>query len=64
MRNSPATAGLASFFLTSAASRCRHTLEHVVRCRDPGRGGVAMWVKPEFKIIEICAEVTAYAYRK
>ncbi|MGO4106618.1 pyrroloquinoline quinone precursor peptide PqqA [Paenibacillus sp. YAF4_2] len=23
-----------------------------------------MWVKPEFKIIEICAEVTAYAYRK
>ncbi|WP_372339130.1 pyrroloquinoline quinone precursor peptide PqqA [Cohnella sp. WQ 127256] len=23
-----------------------------------------MWVKPDFKIIEICAEVTAYAYRK
>ncbi|XID96247.1 pyrroloquinoline quinone precursor peptide PqqA [Paenibacillaceae bacterium WGS1546] len=23
-----------------------------------------MWVKPNFKIIEICAEVTAYAYRK
>ncbi|MBB6638302.1 pyrroloquinoline quinone precursor peptide PqqA [Cohnella cellulosilytica] len=23
-----------------------------------------MWVKPAFKIIEICAEVTAYAYRK
>ncbi|WP_442956023.1 pyrroloquinoline quinone precursor peptide PqqA [Paenibacillus sp. MMO-177] len=23
-----------------------------------------MWVKPEFKIIEICAEVTAYALRK
>ncbi|WP_372637773.1 pyrroloquinoline quinone precursor peptide PqqA [Cohnella sp.] len=23
-----------------------------------------MWVKPEFKIIELCAEVTAYAYRK
>ncbi|WP_375140511.1 pyrroloquinoline quinone precursor peptide PqqA [Cohnella herbarum] len=23
-----------------------------------------MWVKPDFKIIEICAEVTAYAHRK
>ncbi|WP_371822901.1 pyrroloquinoline quinone precursor peptide PqqA [Cohnella sp. LGH] len=23
-----------------------------------------MWVKPSFKIIELCAEVTAYAYRK
>ncbi|WP_425456483.1 pyrroloquinoline quinone precursor peptide PqqA [Cohnella pontilimi] len=23
-----------------------------------------MWVKPEFKIVELCAEVTAYAYRK
>ncbi|MFD0669922.1 pyrroloquinoline quinone precursor peptide PqqA [Cohnella sp. GCM10027633] len=23
-----------------------------------------MWVKPAFKIVEICAEVTAYAYRK
>ncbi|WP_407944901.1 pyrroloquinoline quinone precursor peptide PqqA [Paenibacillus cymbidii] len=23
-----------------------------------------MWVKPTFKIIEVCAEVTAYAYRK
>ncbi|QJD82862.1 pyrroloquinoline quinone precursor peptide PqqA [Cohnella herbarum] len=28
------------------------------------RGGVTMWVKPDFKIIEICAEVTAYAHRK
>ncbi|OXS57321.1 coenzyme PQQ precursor peptide PqqA [Cohnella sp. CIP 111063] len=28
------------------------------------KGGMAMWVKPEFKIIELCAEVTAYAYRK
>ncbi|MFB9274392.1 pyrroloquinoline quinone precursor peptide PqqA [Cohnella cellulosilytica] len=27
-------------------------------------GGMTMWVKPAFKIIEICAEVTAYAYRK
>ncbi len=24
----------------------------------------SMWVKPNFKIIETCAEVTAYAYRK
>ncbi|WP_425393700.1 pyrroloquinoline quinone precursor peptide PqqA [Cohnella panacarvi] len=23
-----------------------------------------MWVKPDFRIIETCAEVTAYAYRK
>ncbi|MFC5401435.1 pyrroloquinoline quinone precursor peptide PqqA [Cohnella soli] len=23
-----------------------------------------MWVKPDFKIIEVCAEVTAYAYQK
>ncbi|WP_127566650.1 pyrroloquinoline quinone precursor peptide PqqA [Paenibacillus xylaniclasticus] len=23
-----------------------------------------MWVKPDFKIVELCAEVTAYAYRK
>ncbi|WP_127529530.1 pyrroloquinoline quinone precursor peptide PqqA [Paenibacillus kobensis] len=23
-----------------------------------------MWVKPAFKIVEVCAEVTAYAYRK
>jgi len=27
-------------------------------------GGMNMWVKPDFKIVEICAEVTAYAYRK
>ncbi|WP_442955959.1 pyrroloquinoline quinone precursor peptide PqqA [Paenibacillus sp. MMO-58] len=33
-------------------------------CRYPPKGGMNMWVKPEFKIIEICAEVTAYAYRK
>ncbi|WP_420819490.1 pyrroloquinoline quinone precursor peptide PqqA [Paenibacillus thalictri] len=23
-----------------------------------------MWVKPDFEIIEVCAEVTAYAYQK
>ncbi|WP_136606915.1 MULTISPECIES: pyrroloquinoline quinone precursor peptide PqqA [Paenibacillus] len=23
-----------------------------------------MWVKPEFEVIEVCAEVTAYAYQK
>ncbi|MHA6485209.1 pyrroloquinoline quinone precursor peptide PqqA [Paenibacillus sp. strain BS8-2] len=23
-----------------------------------------MWVKPEFKIIDLCAEVTAYSYKK
>ncbi|MFC5529824.1 pyrroloquinoline quinone precursor peptide PqqA [Cohnella yongneupensis] len=32
--------------------------------RDSWKGGVTMWVKPAFKIVEICAEVTAYAYRK
>ncbi|MBO9609391.1 MAG: pyrroloquinoline quinone precursor peptide PqqA [Paenibacillaceae bacterium] len=31
---------------------------------DLRRGGGTMWVKPTFKIIEVCAEVTAYAYRK
>ncbi|WP_371860557.1 pyrroloquinoline quinone precursor peptide PqqA [Paenibacillus chibensis] len=23
-----------------------------------------MWVKPEFEVVEVCAEVTAYAYQK
>ncbi|WP_407643547.1 pyrroloquinoline quinone precursor peptide PqqA [Cohnella endophytica] len=23
-----------------------------------------MWVKPSFTVIEVCAEVTAYAYQK
>ncbi|WP_373558072.1 pyrroloquinoline quinone precursor peptide PqqA [Paenibacillus sp. XY044] len=23
-----------------------------------------MWVKPNFEVIEVCAEVTAYAYQK
>ncbi|WP_354499730.1 MULTISPECIES: pyrroloquinoline quinone precursor peptide PqqA [Paenibacillus] len=23
-----------------------------------------MWVKPDFEVIEVCAEVTAYAYQK
>ncbi|WP_373315954.1 pyrroloquinoline quinone precursor peptide PqqA [Cohnella xylanilytica] len=23
-----------------------------------------MWVKPAFEVIEVCAEVTAYAYQK
>ncbi|RUS45795.1 pyrroloquinoline quinone precursor peptide PqqA [Cohnella sp. AR92] len=27
-------------------------------------GGVTMWVKPDFKIIDLCAEVTGYAHRK
>jgi len=27
-------------------------------------GGGSMWVKPAFEVIEVCAEVTAYAYQK
>ncbi|WP_422614958.1 pyrroloquinoline quinone precursor peptide PqqA [Cohnella caldifontis] len=23
-----------------------------------------MWMKPDFEVIEVCAEVTAYAYQK
>lgn len=28
------------------------------------QGVSEMWVKPEFEVIEVCAEVTAYAYQK
>ncbi|MBJ9993064.1 pyrroloquinoline quinone precursor peptide PqqA [Paenibacillus sp. S28] len=28
------------------------------------KGGGGMWVKPDFEVIEVCAEVTAYAYQK
>ncbi|MBO9599333.1 MAG: pyrroloquinoline quinone precursor peptide PqqA [Cohnella sp.] len=32
--------------------------------RHSGKEVMPMWVKPQFKVIETCAEVTAYAYRK
>ncbi|WP_412761620.1 pyrroloquinoline quinone precursor peptide PqqA [Paenibacillus chibensis] len=35
------------------------------RCRAHElQGGEGMWVKPEFEVVEVCAEVTAYAYQK
>ncbi|GIO13758.1 hypothetical protein J19TS2_33130 [Cohnella xylanilytica] len=50
---------------------------HTLNCgRKPGdgeerrpasskrEGGGSMWVKPAFEVIEVCAEVTAYAYQK
>ncbi|MBB6676040.1 pyrroloquinoline quinone precursor peptide PqqA [Cohnella lubricantis] len=29
-----------------------------------GREVGSMWVKPDFEVIEVCAEVTSYAYQK
>jgi len=31
---------------------------------DVGREVEPMWVKPDFEVIEVCAEVTSYAYQK
>ena len=27
-------------------------------------GGYIMWIKPSYKVVAVCAEVTAYAYNK
>ncbi|RKP47920.1 pyrroloquinoline quinone precursor peptide PqqA [Cohnella endophytica] len=39
-------------------------INHDFRQLIPRQGGGTMWVKPSFTVIEVCAEVTAYAYQK
>ncbi|TJY42807.1 pyrroloquinoline quinone precursor peptide PqqA [Cohnella pontilimi] len=54
--------GSASLFLLLGHSDADiQSIRNTLRFQE---GGVTMWVKPEFKIVELCAEVTAYAYRK
>ncbi|MBB6735228.1 pyrroloquinoline quinone precursor peptide PqqA [Cohnella zeiphila] len=54
-----AACGLMQFVRCYRTSENRH--KHI---KTRPLGGESMWVKPDFEVIEVCAEVTAYAYQK